>query len=149
MTDLSNYFDNAAATPVLPKVMAVMQPFFSEKFYNPSALYLSAQDVKASLDNARWQVAQNIGAKPTEIIFTAGGTEANNLAIAGVMSKYPEGELIVSAVEHDSVLIPAKNYNVKIVGVKENGIIDVNEVSMYINDKTVLIKLQTLLQHRR
>ncbi|MDQ5958887.1 MAG: cysteine desulfurase [Patescibacteria group bacterium] len=50
MADLSNYFDNAAATPMLPKVLAAMQPFFSEKFYNPSAIYLAAQDVKASLE---------------------------------------------------------------------------------------------------
>ena len=141
MADLSNYFDNAAATPMLPKVLAAMQPFFSEKFYNPSAIYLAAQDVKASLDNARWLVAQNIGAKPTEIIFTAGGTEANNLAITGVMAKNPDGELIVSAIEHDSVLIPAKNYNLKIANVDEKGIVDVSALAKLINNKTVLISV--------
>ena len=141
MADLQNYFDNAAATPMLPKVLAAMQPFFSEKFYNPSAIYLAAQDVKASLDNARWLVAQNIGAKPTEIIFTAGGTEANNLAITGVMAKNPDGELIVSAIEHDSVLIPAKNYNLKIANVDEKGIVDVSALAKLINNKTVLISV--------
>ena len=141
MADLQNYFDNAAATPMLPKVLAAMQPFFSEKFYNPSAIYLAAQDVKSSLDNARWLVAQNIGAKPTEIIFTAGGTEANNLAITGVMAKNPDGELIVSAIEHDSVLIPAKNYNLKIANVDEKGIVDVSALAKLINNKTVLISV--------
>jgi len=141
MADLSNYFDNAAATPMLPKVLAAMQPFFSEKFYNPSAIYLAAQDVKASLDNARWLVAQNIGAKPTEIIFTAGGTEANNLAISGVMALNPGAELIVSAIEHDSVLLPAKNYKAKIANVDEKGIVDVNVLAKLVNNKTVLISV--------
>jgi cysteine sulfinate desulfinase/cysteine desulfurase-like protein len=84
------YLDHAAATPVDGEVLAAMQPYFSDAFYNPSATYLPARQVREDLEAARARVAHWLGVRPTEVIFTAGGTEGNNLAIArhyGAFSK--------------------------------------------------------------
>src|SRR5437868_13092431 len=104
----SIYLDYAAATPLDSNVFEAMRPFFSEKFYNPSASYLSAISTHKDLEAARHNVAGLLGAKPPEIIFTAGTTEANNLAVQGLMRQYPDGEVLISAVEHESVLEPAR-----------------------------------------
>ena len=101
------YFDYAAATPVSDTVLAAMQPYFTEKFYNPSALYMSAQGIKQDIFKARESVAAILQVKPSEVIFTAGGTESDNLAIRGVMEAFPDANCVVSAVEHDAVLKPA------------------------------------------
>jgi cysteine desulfurase len=135
------YLDYAAATPLNSKVLEAMQPYFSDKFYNPSATYLAARDVRLALDQARADTANVIGARPAEIIFTAGGTEANNLAIQGIMRAFPDGEVLVSAVEHQSVLAPAELFNHKTVPVLENGIIDINGLENLISDKIVLVSL--------
>ncbi|MDQ5886672.1 MAG: cysteine desulfurase, partial [Patescibacteria group bacterium] len=74
------YLDNAAATPMDESVIAAMQPYWSQNFYNPSATYLKAKAVAKAIEDARGSVAINIGVRPAEIIFTAGGSEANNLA---------------------------------------------------------------------
>src|SRR5688500_18910989 len=97
------YLDYAAATPMDPAVAAAMQPYFSEHFYNPSATYLAAHSVHKDVEQARADIAHSLDAKPSEITFTAGGTEANNLALRGVMQQYPDGNVVVSAVEHESV----------------------------------------------
>jgi cysteine desulfurase len=117
------YLDYAAATPMDPAVLEAMQPYFSEKFYNPSAIYLSARAIKNQLEAARRGVAQVLGAKPAEIVFTAGATEANNLAIQGLLRQYPDGEVLVSSIEHESVLEPAKLFNHKLGPVDSQGII--------------------------
>lgn len=136
------YMDYAAATPMKPAVFEAMKPFFSEKFYNPSALYTGARDVKAVLESARASVGQNIGARPSEIIFTAGGSESANLAIQGVMDNFDsDAELIVSAVEHDAVLKPALKYNAKIAPVDSKGRVDVAKLVDMITDSTVLISV--------
>lgn len=135
------YLDYAAATPIDPAVQAIMQPYFSQQFYNPSALYLAAKSVNQDVNEARSSIAQIIGSKPSEIIFTAGGTEANNLAIHGVMQQFPGKTMLVSQIEHDSVLEPAKNYNHGIISVKADGVIDVQDVRNKISDETVLVSV--------
>ena len=102
------YLDYAAATPLDEEVLKAMQPYFSELFYNPSAEYMAARKVREAIEEARHTVAHHLGSKHTEIIFTAGGTEANNLAIAGIMNQHKGANLIVSAVEHESIIEPAK-----------------------------------------
>src|SRR5215469_11350248 len=101
------YLDYAAATPMDKRVLAAMQPFFSDIFYNPSANYLAAKAVSKDLLAARTAVAHWLGARPMEVIFTAGGTEANNLAIQGIMQQHEGANVVVSAIEHESVLAPA------------------------------------------
>ena len=108
------YLDHAAATPVDPRVVKAMLPLYTEQFYNPSALYLAAKQVKQTLAEARQSVARVLGVQPSEIIFTAGGTEANNIAIHGVMQQYPDGNVIVGALEHASVLETVKQYDHRI-----------------------------------
>ena len=75
------YLDYAAATPISAQVLKAMQPFFESNFYNPSALYLDAQSAKSSLTEARAEVANQLGCKSSEVLFVAGGTESDNLAI--------------------------------------------------------------------
>lgn len=135
------YLDYAAATPLLPEVMAAMQPYFSERFFNPSANYLAAQAVRQDIEAARRKVAEILGVKAPEIIFTAGGTEANNLAIQGVMRRYPEANSIVSAIEHDSVLKPAAAYGRKLLPVDEAGTVKIAELKWLIDEQTVLISV--------
>jgi len=135
------YLDYAAATPLSDDVLAAMQPFFSQAFYNPSATYLPAKQAKASLEAARRQVAGCLGARPVEITFTAGGSEANNLAIRGVMAVQPGANVVVSAIEHDSVLEAARQYDVKLAPVKPNGVVDVDKLGTLIDDKTALVSV--------
>ncbi|HSX27387.1 MAG TPA: cysteine desulfurase family protein [Patescibacteria group bacterium] len=135
------YLDYAAATPVDKAVMKAMEPYFSERFYNPSALYLSAKSVTQDITKARQTVAGWLGAKPAEIIFTAGGTESDNLAIRGVMEKFPTGNLVVSAIEHEAVLEPAKLYKHKIAPVNPDGVVDLKTLRKLIDNTTVLVSI--------
>lgn len=133
--------DYAAATPVDPEVVKVMSKYFTDEFYNPSATYLPAVKVRNELNRARSDVAEVLGAKANEIVFTAGATEANNLALFGVAGQFPGGNIIVSAIEHDSILRPAEELNTKIVPVTPQGIIDLVTLKDLIDDQTVLISI--------
>jgi cysteine desulfurase len=135
------YLDNAAATPMDTQVRLVMEPYLSDNFYNPSATYLAAKAVAKDIEQARAQVASFLGCKSTEIIFTAGGTEANNLAINGVMQSYPQANLVISSVEHESVIKPAEQYDHKLAPVKQDGIIDISKLEVLIDDRTVLVSV--------
>jgi cysteine desulfurase len=135
------YLDYAAATPMDRAVLEAMQPYFTDIFYNPSATYLAATSVHKDLEAARAAVAGCIGARPVEITFTAGGTEANNLAIRGVMECFPGSSLVVSAIEHDSVLAAARNYDCTELPVTEQGVINIGRLRELITDKTVLISV--------
>lgn len=135
------YLDYAAATPMDERVLAAMQPYFSERFYNPSANYLVAKAVSKDLEQARASVAKVLGARLAEIIFTAGGTEANNLAINGVMEKYPDANMVVSAIEHESVLLPAHQFDAHEVGVDEKGSVRLDDLRAKIDDRTVLVSV--------
>lgn len=136
------YMDHAAGTPLDPAVFAAMKPYFSEKFYNPSANYLAARAVAADIGAARGRVAHWLGAKQSEIVFTAGGTEANNLAVQGVMAGFPEANLVISSIEHDSVLEPARQYDqLREVPVGQDGIINIKALESVIDDHTALISV--------
>lgn len=135
------YADYAAATPVDLQVLQAMLPYFSDKFYNPSALYSASVNIRSDIGSARQEVALVLGSRPSEIIFTAGATEANNLVIRGVMEQFPGKQLIVSSIEHDSVLQPAAKYDAKIIGVDASAIVDLSQILAAINDDTVLISV--------
>lgn len=135
------YLDHAAATKMAPEVLAAMQPFFSEQFYNPSANYMAAQKVRRALDAARADVAAVLGARASEIIFTAGGTESDNLAIAGVMQQFPNGNVVVSGIEHDAVLEPAAQFDRRVTAVNAQGMIDLADLRSKIDAKTVLVSI--------
>lgn len=141
MTKQPVYLDYAAATPVDDEVLAAMMPYYQQEFQNPSALYLSAKRVHGDIESARQTVAQVIGARPSEIVFTAGGTEANNLAISGIMQQFPDGNVVTSAIEHDSVLHPVAQYQHRMAPVTAGGVVDVDELAKLIDDHTVLVSV--------
>lgn len=137
----SIYFDYAAAAPMSDTVRQAMEPYVQTQFYNPSATYLPARRVKQALDDARHTVAETIGARGPEITFTAGGTEANNLALNGVMAQFPGSRLVVSAIEHESVLEPAARYGAKLAPVGPDGILVVDELMRCVDDQTMLVSV--------
>jgi cysteine desulfurase len=141
MTASFIYLDHAAATPMSDEVRDAMLPYFSGQFYNPSATYLPARNVKDALSAARQTVAETIGARSSEIIFTAGGTEANNLAISGIMRRYPEANMVTLAIEHDSVLATTEQFAHTILSVEPNGIVDAAKLIAGIGDDTVLVSV--------
>ena len=134
-----SYFDYAAATPLDDRVRIAMEPYFSEQFFNPSGISLRSRDVLRTIQQARHDIATTIGATDGEIVFTAGGTEANNLAIHGVMRLYPHARMVISAVEHDSVALPARHYTHQLLPVNEKGRVLVDQLDTYIDDQTVLL----------
>lgn len=106
------YLDANATTPVLPEVLAAMQPFWSERFGNPSSAHSGGQRTRAAIERARASVAALLGAAPQEIVFTSGGTESDNLALFGVLQpfldRHEPAHLITSAIEHHAVLYVAE-----------------------------------------
>src|SRR6185312_16396406 len=105
------YFDNNANTPVLPAVRAAMEPALQGELGNPSSIHHRGQAAKAALEEARGEVAALVGAQPSEIVFTSGGTESDNLAIRGLLGAWAESHpgapwphVITSAIEHHAVL---------------------------------------------
>ncbi len=141
MKQSSIYLDYAAATPMDPSVLEAMKPYFSEKFYNPSAIYLAAKQINADVAAARKLIAKWLGCQPGELYFTAGGTEANNLAIQGVMLAHPQANMVYSAIEHDSVMEPAKRFNSREVSVDSSGQVDIEQLMAAIDENTVLLSV--------
>jgi len=144
----SIYLDHAATTPLDPRVLEAMRPYLEEQFANPSSLYGAARETRQAVEGARHAIANILGAKPTEIVFTSGGTEGNNLAVQGVLRAHPGAHWVTIEIEHDSVLGCAKPLNnmgheSTIVPVKPNGVVDPETIAGAITDQTVLISVMT------
>jgi cysteine desulfurase len=142
------YFDNVATTPLLPEVLDAMLPYFRDLYGNAQSLHSWGDAARTGVENAREQVAGLIGAKAEEIVFTSCGTESNNLAVKGLAqgSSAKGKHIIVSAVEHFSVLHAARTlqkagYDLTIVPVDGNGLVDPDEVSGHIRKDTVLVSI--------
>ena len=135
------YLDHAATTPVSEKVMKAMLPYFSEKFYNPSAPYVQALEVRHDYEDAKNEIARYIGAKGDELVMTAGATESINLAFSA--SSREEGdEILIGAFEHHAVLNSADKYGVrKFINVKKDGVIDLEDLRSKISPKTKLVSV--------
>lgn len=146
MSKASIYLDYAAATPLDARVLAAMQPFFADNFYNPSAAYQAAREVRKALETTRAGVAHWFGARPSEIIFTAGGTEANNLAILGVARRYPGSHVVSTAIEHDSILRPLASlaqtgWTYDLAPPRADGIVEPAAITKLVKDETVLVSV--------
>jgi cysteine desulfurase len=144
MKQRSIYLDYAATTPVDQRVVQAMQPYFSEEFGNPGSLHQFGQRASAAVFQARQTVAQVVGAHYSEIVFTGSATEANNLVLGGVMRRYvreqlkmkakhPMPRIIISAIEHESVLKTAQDLardgaDVVIIPVSKEGVVDVKKL---------------------
>lgn len=140
------YLDNAATTRVAPEVFEAMTPFLQDEFGNPSSVYSLAGRSAAALERARATLARFIGASPDEVIFTGGGSEADNLAIKGTMWKRPNGHMITSAIEHHAVLhsceaLQKQGYDLTVVGVDSDGLVDPDEVRRALRPDTRLITI--------
>jgi cysteine desulfurase len=141
--------DNHATTPVDPRVLDVMLPYFTEKFGNASSRsHAFGWEAEAAVDRAREQVAKSIHASPREIVFTSGATESDNLAIKGVADAYRDkgDHIITCAIEHKAVLDSCKvlekhGFRITMLPVNTDGTLDLNRLRGAISDKTVLISL--------
>lgn len=133
------YLDHAAATPLDERVFRVMEPYFSEKFYNPSASYTAARDVRQALEDARHRLAIAIGAKKDEVILTAGATESVNLAVHGLLSH--GGHAVIGATEHQAVTQAVAPYPHSVAVADPKGIITPEAVTAAVNDETVLVSV--------
>lgn len=142
------YLDHAATTPIDPRVYEAMQPYFTEKFGNPSSIYQTGQIARNAIERARLEVANILGALPDEIIFVAGGTESDNLAIFGVAraNQHKGKHIITSKIEHHAVLHPCEQlekegFEVTYIPVEKNGIVDPEKVKNAMRDDTILVSI--------
>ena len=143
------YLDHNATTPVDPDVFAAMRPYLEREFGNPSSGHPYGQAAHEALEHARRQVAGLLGARPEEIVFTGGGSEADNLAICGVA--FAQGErgrhIVTTAVEHPAVLNTCRylqrrhGFAVTVLAVDPTGLVDPDEVRRAIRDDTVLVSV--------
>lgn len=133
------YLDHAAATPCDPRVISVMQPFFTDLFYNPSASYAGGRQAKVALEEARERIGLVLGAKANDIIFTAGATESVNLAILGVVPQ--NGHVVISGVEHPAVREAAKQRPYSVARVDSHGLVTPDAVREAVTDDTVLVSV--------
>jgi len=142
------YLDYAATTPLRPEVYTAMKPYLLEDFGNPSTLYSYGQEARQAVESAREKIAGLINAKPEELVFTSGGTEANNLAVKGVAQALEKqgNHIITCAIEHHSVLGPCqalenRGFEVTYLPVDEHGQVSPESVGNAITGKTVLISI--------
>ncbi len=142
------YLDYAATTPTHPEVVKAMLPYFTDAFGNPSSIYSYGQEAKGAIEEARVKVADLIGARDEEIIFTSGGTEADNFALKGVAyANEPKGNhIITSCIEHHAVIetckfLERRRFRITYLPVDEYGLVDPSDVKKAITNKTILISV--------
>ncbi len=144
------YLDHAATTPVDAEVLAVMLPFFSQHYGNPSSIYRLGQDARAALDRARSSIARVLGCQADEILFTSGATESNNLALAGMVRHLPRGatppHVVTTRIEHHAVLsaaevLEAEGVAVSYVPCDSDGIVSAADIAAALRPETCLISV--------
>ncbi len=143
------YLDYNATTPIAPSVQEAMLPFLAEHYGNPSSGHSLGRACHEAMEDARGQLAGLLGADPDEIIFTAGGTESNNLALKGVLFRsLPKcaGHLIISNIEHPAILEPARflqrmGYDLTIVPVSADGVVDPDAIETALRPDTKLVSI--------
>jgi len=138
------YLDNNASTPVLPEVLEAMQPYFGERFGNASSIHHHGQETRAAVERARESVANLLGCRPAEVVFTSGGTEADNLAIFGLTAA--GDHVITSTVEHHAVLnsckhLAEKGMEVTSLPVDGHGQIDPDDLHRALRPNTKLVTI--------
>lgn len=150
MPDVLTYLDHAASTPVRPEAVAAMLPFLTEHPGNPSGGHAAARVAKTALEEARETVAAVLGGAPHEVVFTGGGTEADNLAVKGGARAAARAEgldgVVVTAFEHKGVLAPAhrlgtEGFRVAEVAVTTDGVIDLDDLVARLDDRIALVSV--------
>lgn len=140
------YLDHNATTPLAPQVLEAMLPYLREHYGNPSSVHGFGRRARAAIERAREQVAHLVNAQPIQVIFTSGGTEANNLAVKGVLSKLTPARVASSAVEHASVRIPLQvlsrqGWQVDTIAVDGQGRASFDSVEQALHDDTRLVSI--------
>jgi len=142
------YLDNAATTATHPEVVKTMLPFFADAFGNASSLHAYGQEAKKAIEEARTKVAELIGARSEEIIFTSGGTEADNLALKGIAfaNENKGNHIITTPLEHHAVLevckfLNTRGFKISYLPVDKYGLVDPDDVKKAITNKTILISI--------
>lgn len=149
------YLDYAATTPVAPEVFEAMKPYFSEKFGNPSSVHGYGQEARSAIDKARGSVARFLDCEPSEILFTGGGSESDNLAIRGVVEsvlpefrgRHKKPHIVTSAIEHHAVLNTVKDLasegkiEATYVAPDKDGVLNTQQVVRAIRENTVLVSI--------
>ena len=142
------YLDHAATTAVHPKVLEAMLPFLTQQYFNPSSMYRQAQETRQAIDRSRQAVAQVLGCRPAEIIFTSGGTESDNAAIRGIAAAL-QGQgnhIITTAVEHHAVLhtchaLQKLGFETTYLPVDQYGMVRLEDLEKAITPKTILVSI--------
>lgn len=142
------YLDNAATTKTAPEVVEAMLPYFTEQYGNPSAIYSLGGQAKKAVNDSRQIIAEALGAKPEEIYFTAGGSEADNWALKAAAEGYEKKgrHIITTKIEHHAILhtceyLEKRGFEITYLGVDENGLIDLEELKAAIRPDTILISV--------
>ncbi len=147
------YLDHAAATPVSPKALHAMEPYFSELFFNPSAPYLPAKRVREAYEAAKDEIAHAIGAKGADLVITAGATESINLAFTVCAAKAQPAQqapthhetntsrALVLATEHAAVLAAAQRYGSQTIAVDRHGLIQLDDLKQKLSDEIILVSV--------
>ena len=140
------YFDHAATTPVDERVLQEMLPFFKQQFGNANSAHQLGRTSKVAIEDARELIARLLGAEPSEIIFTSGGTESDNAILKGVVAATRKTEIITSPVEHHAVIHPAESLKRKGVTItylepNSDGVVTADQVEDAISDKTAIVSL--------
>ncbi|GBG55932.1 cysteine desulfurase IscS [Sporomusaceae bacterium FL31] len=142
------YFDHAATSPVHMEVAEIIKQYLTTCYGNPSSIYRLGYEAREAVDDARTKVASLIGASPNEIIFTSGGTEADNLAISGIAfaNQHKGNHIITSSIEHHAVMhtcsfLETQGFHVTYLPVDKYGMVRIDDLKQVITDKTILISI--------
>lgn len=140
------YLDNNAGAGLAEGVLEVMLPYLQQQQGNPSSSHRFGRFAHSALDKARQQVANLVNVEPSQVIFTSGGTEANNQAIAGIAEQYKDGKILVSAIEHPAMLEPAQRlqaqgFALELIPVNQAGLVDPEQLAEMIDDTTRLVSI--------
>ncbi len=149
MTFKKVYFDNSATTRIAPEVLESMMPFLTEEYGNPSSIHFMGDEAASALRTARKQVADSLGCLPSEITFTSGGTESDNLAIIGSVTACEDKSkkrIVTSAIEHEAVLeaceeLKRRGYEITVVGVDNEGYLDPSVLDDAMGDDVCLVSV--------
>ncbi|HUR48416.1 MAG TPA: cysteine desulfurase family protein [Acidimicrobiales bacterium] len=135
---MTAYLDHGATTPLRPAVFAAMEPWLTEQFGNPSGSHAFARRAKQAVEESRDVMAEVLGCRPAEVIFTSGGTEADNLAVLGARGK---GTVVCSAIEHDAVLAATRSVEHRIAAATRAGTIDLDSLAGVLDDSVTVVSI--------
>jgi len=148
MRDDAIYLDYAATTPLDPRVLEAMMPYLTEKFGNPNSIHAFGREARKAVDEVREKIAVLLNCRPSELVFTSGGTESDNLALRGVAMAYRRkgNHIVTTAIEHHAVLhtcraLQDEGFEVTYLPVDEHGLVAPEQVAEAVTDRTILVSI--------